>query len=202
MAVREVIRPVIQSTIFPSTVFGPEAGLGAPANTFPPLGFFTVSDVTISANSVVFACEISMPVLGTGRGVLIEMGASGVGFAVAYNGSNNFVFRTGAGSGGIDPPGNTTAAFNLSGGSIPVGTGTLVAAVDRVGGNLRIRGWWNGGLLSSATAVNSGGTNWAGTNPGAYGTINTSVVNNIDTTSFNGTLISDLRYYEDVTIPG
>lgn len=147
----------------------------------------------------VMAADITIPVAP--NGVIFEGGGTGIGAWVGFNNGDG-VLRARGGD-GVAVPTALAANAETALGGIPAGNFTLTWEFDVALGRVRV--WLDENLIATDTAGGGFEANtWAGTDNFGYGAItagNNSLGTGEITTAFNGTLLSDMRYYSSQTLP-
>jgi len=178
-------------------VFGapdPESGLTV-TSTHADNTRFTAFSGTARGQNAVFACDFTVP--ASPSGLIFEGGGSAVGCSVAFRAGGQFVIR--ASDGALTAPtasANDNAVLYLTSGQ-PSGAGTLVWEFKVADG--RIRAWWNGVSLGTATSSNGvfRSALWAGSDDFCYFRVDGNLPLGEATAGLPATGISSLRYYQN-----
>lgn len=141
----------------------------------------------------IFAIDLKIP--ENPRGVIYECGASICGSWVGFNKEGTFYVHCGAGT--LNHKHAATIVINKA--TAPSGAGTLIWAFDPVAKTASA--WWNGQPIGTATSKGAFPFNaWAGGDPGCVGFKKSHIINGADQSDFNGSLMSDLRFYSNQSI--
>lgn len=161
-------------------------------------GTLTNGNYTRTTDAV-FACDLTWPGVFSANGLIMELGATGIGAGIGIVNSGADL-RVCAGDGGGTTSSTDRAVASIATSSLTVSeSGTLVWEFRVNPG--RVRMWWNGLLLAEADTTGGGAldTNtWAGADGGHYiGSSSSDPPTALTNASFAGTSDSNLRYYEN-----
>lgn len=178
-------------------VFGapdPEAGLTL-TNSYTADTIIAAFGATERGQNAVFACDFTVP--ASPSGLIFEGGGGTVGCYVGFRAGGEFVIR--ASDGARNAPtasANDDAVIYLTTGQ-PSGAGTLVWEFKVADG--RIRAWWNGVSLGTATSSNGAfrSSIWAGSDNFGYFVVGANIQTGEISTGLSATGKSSLRYYQN-----
>lgn len=177
--------------------FDPEETLTL-TNSFAPSGEIITSTEFNKDLSCVFAVDFTG--LTTAEGYIFESGGSGVGAYVGFDSNGDLIVR--CSDGGVRFQANTAYVLVTSG--QPVGDGTLVFEFNATQPS-SVRVWWKGVELGSPVPSDSADS-WTGNNASAFlanrsGSNSAIVAGEPDFATTGYTTASNLRYYENQTVP-
>jgi len=173
----------------------PAEPAGGPDRTYAQGDTLTQADFSVNANFS-WACDLVLPP-SPADGVIWELGGSGLGAYVGIDGSaGTLIFRVGDGTAG-DPSGGARIDADIS--ELWGSAGTLYGAVNFGTKTIELRFWDRGRQvfhdLGSRTAAGTF-TVWSGTDDGACGEVNNSVVAGVPTDDYPANGIQALRVYD------
>jgi hypothetical protein len=173
-----------------ATSFCPDPTSGLTVDQTEGAGTFgNLEDATQPAT---FHARVTFP--GSPSGVIFESGANGQGMALWADGN---MLYFGAGDGSTSTTNNDGVIISTDISAYTGQTVDIVAAVDPDTGEaaLYIDDCWQVSGAASGGGLQSG--EWAGTDGAGYGQVNSGVRDPAPGSSFNGTLVSDLSFYEN-----
>ena len=173
-----------------ATTYCPDPTSGLTVDQTESAGTF--SNLEDATQPATFHARVTLP--GSPSGVIFESGATGQGMALWADG-NTLYF--GAGDGSTSTTNNNGVIISTDISSYTGQTVDIVAAVDPTTGEaaIYIDDCWRVSGAASGGSLQSG--EWAGTDGAGYGQVNSAVRDPAPGSNFNGTLVSDFRFYEN-----
>lgn len=163
-------------------------------------GTIANNNINRSVN-VVFACDITLPSTFNTDGVLFEMGGTGIGAGVGII-NTGATLIVAAGDGAATASSTIAAIAQIATSGLTAGdSGTLIWEFRIDPGRVRV--WWKDTLIATESTTDGSALEsnaWSGTDAGGYGEVNSSLVTVLTSGNWQGTINSNLRYYENQLI--